>query len=577
MRAILVFTLMSNLLWTSCKNEGGSASNDPEVEGAQSPEPSLEALTISDGELSPAFDSEVTTYTASVAHATSTLVVDPKVGETGTTASVRVGSDDFADTETTLNLEVGANVIEIMVTAPDGATNQIYTITVTRAESSDATLASLALSTGNLTPAFDAGTTSYTAIVEDADSDVTVTPSTASKDATVAVRANDENYVSVKSGKASGILALDPASNTIDIKVTAQDGTIKTYSVTLTLGSSVSTLGSLALSQGVLAPTFAEDTSSYTSYVSYQTGSLMLTATSTHSGSSMTVSSTNLAITTLISGASSSIPLVVGTNQINVTVTSENEAEVSNYVVAVTRRPNATLAADWTPHYDRLVGYWTLNGTGSISGGDTFSEVIANADAVVTNANASGMSYVTGKVDDGVEFDGTDDAAIADVTLPVGAAERTIMLWFKTSQTGSTRRLLAYGGPDTSSCADTVRLQVENSDRLSIDISCGVKTWNTGGMPADGLWHHWAIVVPASGSPTLNDLLFYFDGELLTSAFNSSTTAINTGTVAKLYIGKMLGSGTNYFQGSLDDIAIWDKALTSSEIETIYERQSDGQ
>ncbi|MCO5947050.1 cadherin-like beta sandwich domain-containing protein, partial [Mucilaginibacter flavidus] len=98
--------------------------------------------------------------------------------------------------------------------------------------SNDATLAKLTISSGTLTPVFAMATTSYTASVSNATTSITVTPTTNYATATVKV-----NGITVTSGSASSAIALAVGPNTINIVVTAQDGTTtKTY--TLVVGRS---------------------------------------------------------------------------------------------------------------------------------------------------------------------------------------------------------------------------------------------------------------------------------------------------------------------------------------------------
>ncbi|MGV3638996.1 MAG: cadherin-like beta sandwich domain-containing protein [Adhaeribacter sp.] len=95
--------------------------------------------------------------------------------------------------------------------------------------SSNANLSALTLSAGTLSPAFAAGTTSYTAAVASGVSGITVTPTRADANATIKVKG-----VAVASGSASALIPLSVGSNTIDVEVTAQDGsTKKTYTLTV--------------------------------------------------------------------------------------------------------------------------------------------------------------------------------------------------------------------------------------------------------------------------------------------------------------------------------------------------------
>ena len=109
----------------------------------------------------------------------------------------------------------------------------------TSAPSTNADLSNLSLSNGTLSPAFASATTAYTASVASTPPSITVTPTLAQAEATLAVRINGGTYAPVTSGSPSGDLPIAIGVSTIDVRVTAQDGvTQKIYTVTLTVSSS---------------------------------------------------------------------------------------------------------------------------------------------------------------------------------------------------------------------------------------------------------------------------------------------------------------------------------------------------
>ncbi|MGR6835961.1 S-layer homology domain-containing protein [Syntrophomonas erecta] len=93
---------------------------------------SLSALTINSGTLSPAFASDKTSYTASVAHSITSVNVTPTVNQTDAVVKVN-GVTTISATPSTVGLNVGANTITILVTAQDKSTTETYTLTLTRA------------------------------------------------------------------------------------------------------------------------------------------------------------------------------------------------------------------------------------------------------------------------------------------------------------------------------------------------------------------------------------------------------------------------------------------------------------
>ena len=215
-----------------------------------------------------------------------------------------------------VELDDGANTIDLMVTSEDDE-ERSYQLVVRRDErSGDATLSALSLSAGTLSPAFNAATTSYTASVGNAVSEVTVTATANHAGARVAQ--SPDNPVSLNVG-----------TNRITVTVTAEDGTTGAYTVTVTRDppgpSSDATLKHLSLSNAVLSPTFAEDVMSYTADVGNAVTSTTVTARASHSEGRVVIKPDN------------PVALDVGPNTITVTVTAEDASTTQDYTVTVTR------------------------------------------------------------------------------------------------------------------------------------------------------------------------------------------------------------------------------------------------
>nr|WP_286672297.1 cadherin-like beta sandwich domain-containing protein [Cohnella hashimotonis] len=197
---------------------------------------SLSGLSLSSGSLSPAFAPGTTSYTASVANGVDSITMTPTASDSAATVKVDGTPVASGSASSAINLSVGSNdPIEVEVTAQDGTTIQMYTVTVTRAPSlsTNASLSGLSLSSVSLSPAFAPGTTSYTASVANGVDSITVTPTASDSGATVTV-----NGTPVASGSASGAIPLSVGGNPIAVKVTAEDGTAtNTYAVTVTRAS----------------------------------------------------------------------------------------------------------------------------------------------------------------------------------------------------------------------------------------------------------------------------------------------------------------------------------------------------
>lgn len=91
----------------------------------------LKGISLQPGELTPAFDPDITTYRASVSGDVESVTVSASVYDAESTLVI---NEILTTSEELLsvNLNPGENVIPIVVTAKDGVTDKTYTLTVTR-------------------------------------------------------------------------------------------------------------------------------------------------------------------------------------------------------------------------------------------------------------------------------------------------------------------------------------------------------------------------------------------------------------------------------------------------------------
>jgi gliding motility-associated-like protein len=296
----------------------------------------LSKLTISSGTLTPVFAAATTTYTDKVANTVTSIAfrattTDPTATETINGTAVPEGT-----VSPYVPLNVGLNTITIIVTAADGVTKDTYTVAVTRA-SSIATLSGLTISSGTLTPAFAAATTSYTDKVVNTVTSIAFRATTTDPTATETI-----NGTAVPEGTVSPYVPLNVGLNTITIIVTAADGVTKdTYTVAVTRASSVATLSGLTISSGTLTPVFAAATTSYTDKVVNTVTSIAFRATTTDPTATETINGTAVPEGTV----SPYVPLNVGLNTITIIVTAADGVTKDTYTVAVTRASSiATLS-----------------------------------------------------------------------------------------------------------------------------------------------------------------------------------------------------------------------------------------
>ncbi len=300
------------------------------VTRAPSIDPTLSNISLNNGTLVPAFAPGKTSYTAGVLNTVSNLKLTPT--STDGNATIKVNGTIVASGTASgaIALNVGTNIITTVVTAQNGTTTKTYTITVTRALSSDASLSNILLSAGTLSPVFAKTSTSYTVSVPNTTTSITLTPTTTNGNATMKV-----NGTAVSSGTPSGQITLNVGQNTISILVSAQDGaTTKTYTISVTRVPSINaSLASMSPSVTPLSPIFAPATTSYTLAVKNSITSMTVKPVTSDANATIKVNGA-----TVVSGTTSqAIALAVGSNNISVVVTAQDGTTTRTYTITVTR------------------------------------------------------------------------------------------------------------------------------------------------------------------------------------------------------------------------------------------------
>ena len=434
------------------------------VTRAPSTNANLSTLGQSVSGLTPSFSTGTTSYTINVSNATASMTLKPVSSQPN--ATIKVNGTAVASGTMTSPIalaEGGATIITTVVTAQDGVTTKTYTITVNRAQSTDASLANLMMNNGSLSPTFASATISYTANEINYISSVTITPTTTDPNATVTV-----NGTAVSPGTASGPIALVEGGQTvITTVVTAQNGAAtKTYTVTVTRApSSDASLAGLVLSKGTLSPAFARGTAGYTASVANSVSSITVTPSTTDGNATLTVNGT-----AVISGtASGSITLAEGVNtMISIVVKAQDGTTMQTYAVTVTRGPSTN--ANLSTLGQSVGGLTPAFSSGTLS----YTENVSYANATMT------LKPVTGDANATIKVNGTTVAS-GTTTSPIALAEgaQTVITTVVTAQDGVTTKtymLTVTRGPSTDASLANL---VTSKGTLSPGFATGTTSYAT--------------------------------------------------------------------------------------------------
>lgn len=287
----------------------------------------LAALQVSAGALSPAFGPDTLSYAVATENATTQTTVTALPADA--TARVTVNGQAVTNGQPSgaIPLAIGVTTVTVAVTAQDGTSTRSYSIRITRPQSSNNNLAGLSVSAGAISPAFSSGNLSYSLTVPSMVASTTVTPTVQDSTATVTV-----NGANTASGQPSAAIPLAVGANSITVAVTAQNGTVKNYVVTIARTADAN-LASLSFSAGGLVPAFSADTTSYSVSAPNANSTTTITAAVADSTSTMTINGQAVAS----GGTLGPLPLNVGPNAFSIVVTAAGGAASKTYNVTVTR------------------------------------------------------------------------------------------------------------------------------------------------------------------------------------------------------------------------------------------------
>jgi hypothetical protein len=211
-----------------------------------------------------------------------------------------------------------------------------------------------------------------------------------------------------------------------------------------------------------------------------------------------------------------------------------------------------------------LVAYWPLDSNANDLSGNGHNGTAYNVTSVPDHLGNSGRAY---------HFDGSSSYIVVpnNAALNLNSTDFTLSAWIKLDSYNSSygsqimnKRYSGYNNGWTWSMTGQL-----SSTTGTLSFGPGGGNSNAFGTKVVSLnqWHMVTSVYTASSQ----QLAIYIDGVL-----DNVTTGIlspSASVLADLYIGKdnpQTGSNGYYFQGSLDELRIYNKALSATEVEQLY-------
>lgn len=170
-----------------------------------------------------------------------------------------------------------------------------------------------------------------------------------------------------------------------------------------------------------------------------------------------------------------------------------------------------------------------------------------------------------------LSFNGSNQSVVISHQDALNAYPLTVMCWFKTTQTNAQAALVnkyfagSFSGYQVF--LNNGRLQAWYIRNAENNVYGGGPL--DAGVVNDGLWHHAAFTVDASGGR------LYVDG-VIQSSLAWTGTAGTTTAAEDLRFGHYLGAGDGDLNGQMDEVSIWQTNLSAAEIQLYKGRSLTG-
>ena len=172
-----------------------------------------------------------------------------------------------------------------------------------------------------------------------------------------------------------------------------------------------------------------------------------------------------------------------------------------------------------------------------------------------------------------LEFDGADDyLSLGNISSLSSASAFTLSTWVKTSTTNK----FIYASY-ASGITDSIQMYFHSGGSLRCIVGTGSSWYQIGTSSttlADGTWKNFTFVF--SGG---NYLKIYVNGSEETTSFVNGTNTVPTTTVANAGNTPRIAdsvTGGSSLNGLVDEVALFNTALSASQITNIYRGEDDG-
>lgn len=255
-------------------------------------------------------------------------------------------------------------------------------------------------------------------------------------------------------------------------------------------------------------------------------------------------------------------PTITATTTYYVSYTQNGATSTPRTAVTATYNAEPVLATTPTSPTSSFYLSYSFTGNANDGSGNFNNGILQNSPSLTNDRYGAGSSAYS--------FNGSSQYIAASIATATNPQTFSISVWFKTSSAGG--KLVGFGSAQltSSTLAYDRHIYMNSSGQLYFGVKPGstYNTISTATSYADGAWHHAVATMSATNGANL-----YVDGALQASdaTMTSAGSYVGYWRVAYDNLASWPGAPASYyFNGSLDDIAIYKTELTAAQVYTLY-------
>lgn len=199
-----------------------------------------------------------------------------------------------------------------------------------------------------------------------------------------------------------------------------------------------------------------------------------------------------------------------------------------------------------------LMGNWTFDTTWM--NGTTIYDRSGNGNTGTAN---NGANITTGQLGNALHFDGSNDYAAINGAYPTGTNARTLTMWVNSDDTVfdlNADHIVAYG---TAATLQAFGNMIHTGNQWAF-YAHGADSYT--GVPVTTGWQQHTITYDGTS------IDYYINGSLVAHRVATLSTTANGLTFGR----RPDGVAGNYYNGSVDDVRIYNRAFSASEAAELY-------